>query len=144
MSMKEALNRAGIKTPPPGGSYLDDNGNLKVEYVARADVDGLARQLERDGLNMHQLRRFFNYTREIERRLRSKQSSWEAERPNVVKLSAFAADAGGKKKIPKSFRDFIDKNVDRIRSADDFLKGFMPHFEALVGFAALYMKEEKK
>ncbi len=142
--MKEALDKAGIKTPPAGGGYLDENGNLKLEYVARANMDTLARTLARDDLKMHQLRRFFNYCREIERRLRSKPGSWEAERPNVVRLSAFAADAAGKKKIPRSFRDFIDKNVERARSADEFLKGFMPHFEALVGFAALYLKEEKK
>ncbi|HEX5482332.1 MAG TPA: type III-A CRISPR-associated protein Csm2 [Terriglobia bacterium] len=145
MNMRNAFDKAGIKTPPPAAdSYFDDKGNLRLEYMAKTNVETLARTLERDRLSMHQLRRFFNYCREIERRLRSHQTSWEAERANVAKLSAFAADAAGKHKIPGSFREFIDKNVHRSRSADEFLKGFMQHFEALVGFSALYLKEEKR
>ena len=143
MTMQDALNEAGVKTQSPPDTYFDDAGNLRLEYVAKANLETLARDLARDGLNMHQLRRFFNYCREIERRLRGNQT-WEAERASVAKLSAFAADAAGKGKIPKSFRDFIDKNVQRTRSADGFLKGFMEHFEALVGFAALYLKEERR
>jgi CRISPR type III-A-associated protein Csm2 len=143
MTMRDAFNNAGIKTQPPTGGYFDHNGNLKLEYVAKTNVETLARELARDGLNMHQLRRFFNYCREIERRLRLHQA-WEAEEASVAKLSAFAADAAGKSKIPKSFHHFIDENVQRTKSSDDFLKGFMEHFEALVGFAALYMKEERK
>jgi CRISPR type III-A-associated protein Csm2 len=144
MSMQDALKKAGINSTPPGGGYFDEHGNLKLEYVAKSDVDTLARILTHDGLNMHQLRRFFNYCREVERRLRSNPGSWAAERSSVVKLSAFAADAAGKNKIPRSFREFIDKNVERSKTADEFLKGFMEHFEALVGFAALHMKEERR
>ena len=143
MNMHDALRKAGVAAPPSKGTYFDERGSLKLEFVAKSNVETLARDLARDRLNMHQLRRFFNYCREIERRLRSTQSVWEAEKSNVARLSAFAADAGGKGKIPKSFRDFIDKNVERCKTRSDFLEGFMKHFEALVGFAALYLKEER-
>jgi len=145
MDMNQAMKKAGVAGPTQWGSYFDNAGHLRPEFVSKENVDNLARKFERDGLNMHQLRRFFNYCREIERRLRSEQSPWEVERSNVAKLSAFAADAAGKKppKIPASFREFLDKNVERIRSKKDFLDGFMEHFEALVGFSALYMKEER-
>jgi CRISPR type III-A-associated protein Csm2 len=145
MDMKDAMKKAGVSAPGHGPGYFDNAGHLRPEFVAKENVDNLARRFDRDGLNMHQLRRFFNYCREIERRLRS-ESSWEAERINVAKLSAFAADAAGKKpaKIPPSFREFLDKNVEQIHSRKDFLEGFMEHFEALVGFSALYLKEERQ
>ena len=146
MDMKEAMKKAGVAREALGGGYFDSAGHLRPEFVSKENVDNLARKLGREELNMHQLRRFFNYCREIERRLRSGQSPWEVERTNVAKLSAFAADAAGKKppKIPPSFREFLDKNVERIRTEKDFLDGFMEHFEALVGFSALYMKEERQ
>lgn len=146
MGMHDAFRKAGIETK--GAStvgYFDDKGNLRLEYVAKDNVETLARKFEREGLNMHQLRRFFNYCREIERRLKSKQSTWECERSNVAKLSAFAADAAGKRppKIPPSFREFLDKNVERIRTEKDFVAGFIQHFEALVGFSGTFMREER-
>jgi len=144
MDMKGAVTKAGLerKTEAAGG-YFDDQGHLKIEYVSKGNVDVMARKFDREGLNMSQLRRFFNHCREIERRLRSQQTTWEEERTNVAKLAAFAADAAGKKKIPSSFREFLDKNVERSRTQKDFLDGFMEHFEALVGFSALYMREER-
>lgn len=146
MGMHDAFKKAGIEAKSASsGGYFDDKGNLRLEYVAKANVEPLAKKFERDRLNMHQLRRFFNYCREIERRLKSKQSTWERERSNVAKVSAFAADAAGKQppKIPASFREFLDKNVERIRTEQDFIAGFMQHFEALVGFSAMSMKEER-
>jgi hypothetical protein len=54
----------------------------------------------------------------------------------------YAKSAG---KIPKEFQDFIDDNVKRVGSAKEperaFLDGFLPHFEALVGFGAAYLRE---
>jgi CRISPR type III-A-associated protein Csm2 len=146
MGMHDAFKKAGIEAKGTSSSgYFDDKGCLRLEYVAKENVETLARKFDREGLNMHQLRRFFNYCREIERRLKSRQSTWEAERSNVFKLSAFAADAAGKRpaKIPISFREFLDRNVERIRTETDFVSGFMQHFEALVGFSAMFMKEER-
>ena len=146
MDMKDALKKAGLESK--GGAstgYFDGQGHLKLEFVSKAGVEPLARKFGEEKLNMAQLRRFFNHCREIERRLRSKRSAWEVERTNVAKLSAFAADAAGKRppKIPRSFRDFIDRNVEASRTERDFLEGFMKYFEALVGFSALYLGEER-
>ena len=146
MDMKEAMKAAGVRPHPPGDLFFDQNGNLKLEFVAKATVEPLARKLGQDRLTMSQLRRFFLYCRNIERRIRSRQTTWEQEKARVAKLSAFAADAAGKRppKIPLLFRDFIDQKVKMVQSEKDFLEGFMEHFEALVGFAALHLREEKR
>jgi CRISPR type III-A-associated protein Csm2 len=146
MDMKDAVRKAGLeRRAEAGGGYFDGQGHLRPEFVSKQGVEPLARKFAEEKLNMAQLRRFFNHCREIERRLRSKQTTWEEERTNVAKLAAFAADAAGKSppKIPRSFLDFIDRNVGAVRTERDFLDGFMEHFEALVGFSALYMREER-
>jgi len=66
------------------------------------------------------------------------------KRLDFLKLDVAAADAAGKKpspKIPSLFRDFIGKNVAAVKDERDFLQGFLPHFEALVGFASGKLKE---
>ena len=143
MDMKQAIKAAGVAAPSPGASFFDAAGNLRLEFVDKQHMDPLARQLQNDGLTMSQLRRFFNHCRGIERRLRSHETLWEHEHGHVAKLSAYAADALAKKKIPASFRQFIDNNVARTQTGTDFVEGLMEHFEALVGFAALYLKEER-
>ena len=60
-------------------------------------------------------------------------------------LDATAADAFGKspRKIPESFHEFIRCNVDAVHDEKDFLEGFLPHFEALVGFGARFFQRER-
>lgn len=128
--------------------YFDAGGNLKTDYVGRNRVDLLAKGMAdaRPSLTVHQLRRFFQHVRAIETKLRAKTSTWEEQNANFAKLAVAAADAFGKKerKIPKLFYDFINCNTDAVKSERDFLKGFIPHFEALVGFGSLHFKEKEK
>jgi CRISPR type III-A-associated protein Csm2 len=146
MDIKGAIQQAGIK-PNPGTGYFEKDSagkpHLRLEWVARDKVEPLAQQFGQDRLTTHQLRRFYNYCRKIEARLRTNQGDWGDERVNVAKLSAFAADAAGKRdaKIPESFRKFIDRNVDMVKTQDDFEKGFMEHFQALVGYSAMYLRD---
>ncbi len=59
-------------------------------------------------------------------------------------LGCHAQNAQAAQKIPRDFQKFIDDNVDWVTSSADpktaFLKGFLPHFEALVGFGAAHLK----
>jgi CRISPR type III-A-associated protein Csm2 len=127
-------------------SFLDASGNLKLSFVDRAHMEPKAKAMTQAGLNMNQLNRFFRHCRRIEFRLRRKETTWAEEKPEVAALSASAADAFGKSppKIPAEFRDFIYDNVARTRTEDDFLKGFMKHFEALMGFASIYVKKGQR
>lgn len=129
------------------GGYFDDHGNLRSEFVSADPVEKLVKSMANaiPPLVNHQLRRFFGHCRAIETRLKTKVSDWGRERTEFLKLHhaatyAVGAQGGEKQKIPHLFRDFIERNVDAVKSEKDFRQGFMPHFEALVGFGAAHIK----
>ncbi|HEY7158074.1 MAG TPA: type III-A CRISPR-associated protein Csm2 [Gemmataceae bacterium] len=137
--------------------YFDLAGNLRSELVAREAIQKLAKQMSdewpRDGKPTHQIRRFFQHCRAIEARLRANASTpellkatWAAEEAAFRLLDAAAADALAKSppKIPELFHNFIKSNVAAVKNEKDFLKGFLPHFEALVGFGSQYFKERER
>ena|SRR5258707_8507515 len=128
--------------------YFDAAGNLRNEFVARDSMAPLAEYManEQPGLTTHQVRRFFQHCRAIEAKLRAATSTWAAEEAAFRMLDVAAADAFGKspKKISKLFHDFIKSNVAAVKTEKDFLKGFLPHFEALVGFGSQYFKERER
>lgn len=130
------------------GGYFDATGHLKVEFVLRDRLVPLVQAMDESmpRLTMHQVRRFFQHCRAIEARLRSKTSTWADEEAAFRKLDVAAADAFGKSnpKIPRIFHDFIQRNVVAVRTEADFLKGFLPHFEALVGFGSQTLKERER
>jgi CRISPR type III-A-associated protein Csm2 len=128
--------------------YFDEAGNLRNEFVARDRVQPLAEAMSRadPALTMHQIRRFFQHCRAIEAKIRARASTWAAEQASFRQLDVAAADALGRspRKIPQLFHDFIQANVAAVKSEKDFLKGFLPHFEALVGFGSQYFKEQQR
>lgn len=125
------------------GGYFDADGCLKVEYVSRERVEPLAKRMS--SLTTHQIRRYFGHCRAIETRLKSGGASWESLWPEVKRLDVAAADGASKKppKIPSLFHDFIRRNVDKIKTKNDFLNGFLPHFEALVGFGQRHFRKDR-
>lgn len=163
MSMQHALRKARYRpdrrrsgppepkqeVPKLPSSYLevdeDKQRYLRSAFVAKNSIDPLARQLGQARLTTGQLRRFFNHCRQIERRLRTEGESWEQVSAKFHALSSHAQYARSAGKIPREFTEFIDANVQRVETDNNpceaFLRGFMPHFEALVGFAAAYLRE---
>ena len=129
------------------GGYFDEQGHLKIEFVTREKVEPLAKAMceDRSGLTTHQIRRYFGHCRAIETRLKSAGTPWASVWPEVKKLDIAAADGAGKQppKIPSLFHDFIRRNVDQIKTKDDFLRGFLPHFEALLGFGQAHFRKER-
>lgn len=127
--------------------YFDDQGNLKVEHVSRDRVEPLVKAMceERGGLGTTQVRRYFGHCRAIETRLRASGVAWAKVWPEVQKLDIAAADGAAKQppKIPALFHDFIRRNVAAIKSEKDFVEGFLPHFEALVGFGQAHFKKDR-
>jgi CRISPR type III-A-associated protein Csm2 len=130
------------------GGYFDADRHLKPELVSRRLVEPLVSEMgrARPPLVNHQLRRFFQHCRAIEAKLKAKTSTWQAERAAFGMLDAAAADAFGKshRKIPQLFHDFIQRNVAAVKTETDFLEGFLPHFEALVGFGAQHLRERER
>lgn len=129
------------------GGYFDEHKHLRPEYVCRERVEPLVRAMceQPPGLTTHQIRRFFGHCRALETRLRSMGAAWGDVRPLVCKMDAAAADGASKQrhKIPELFHEFIRTNVAAIRTKEDFLEGFLPHFEAVVGFGQRYFKKER-
>jgi len=133
------------------GGYFDDEGFLRIEYVARERLEPLVRAMVKprphadQPLTSAQLRRFFHHCRRAEARLKAETASWSEVHPQIVFLDAAAQDAVGKvqPKIPALFADFISRNVAATRSEMEFLKGFLPHFEALVGFASPFFQRDR-
>lgn len=130
-----------------GGGYFDGDGNLRIEFVSRDKVEPLvsAMATAQPSLTTGQLRRFFQHCRRIEAKLRSGETTWDQVRAQVLFLDAAAQDAYGKaprRKIPWLFFDFISRNVQAIHGQDDFLRGFLPHFEALVGYGSAHIRRE--
>lgn len=129
------------------GGYFDADGKLKVEYVSRDTVEPLVKTMceSRSGLTSHQVRRYFGHCRALETRLRATGATWPSVWPQVKKLDIAAADGAAKQppKIPALFHDFIKRNIAAIKTQKDFLEGFLPHFEALVGFATRHFRRER-
>lgn len=110
--------------------YFDTNNRLWEEFVTTmaSDVAVLFK-----GLKNHQLRRFYGHAKAAENRLRM-TGDWNAVNLDIKKLSPFASEAKGKDKIPHSFYEFIDTNINAIKTRKDFEEGFMEHFQAVVAF----------
>lgn len=128
--------------------YFDAAGNLRSEFVARDWIAPIAQAMSKahPPLTMHQVRRFFQHCRAIEAKVRAGTSTWAAEEAAFRQLDVAAADAFGKSppKIPEQFHAFIKSNVAAVKNEKDFLKGFLPHFEALVGFGTQFFKERER
>jgi CRISPR type III-A-associated protein Csm2 len=134
--------------PRPDGGYFeekDPDRPLKLWYLEPRTTRGLAYQFvnDRPALTRSQLRRFFNHCTMIRRRLNADTNlRWEKVRGSFLMLASHAAEAKDKDrgKIPLVFYQFITDHVERVKTREDFLRGFMPHFEAIVGFSALYIE----
>ena len=143
--------RSSNDLPRFPGTYFgnDDSGRgyLQADFVSKRNVEPWAKHLalsSRPKLTTSQVRRFFNHCREIERRLNVDGQSWAQVSARFESLCSHAQYARSANKIPEEFQRFIDDNVRRVTSAQDpgkaFVDGFVPHFEALVGFAAAHMR----
>ncbi|HLI82705.1 MAG TPA: type III-A CRISPR-associated protein Csm2 [Bryobacteraceae bacterium] len=160
--MKDALGRAGFKSaeprrtragpapssgahpgqpvessfPPGYPKYFAENGSIRVDMIT-IEAERLAARFEADRLKRHQLRSFFDHAKRQSQRLVYGAPFGEVH-PQIALMKAFAADRAERadNKLPQSFKQFIDRNVDAINNEAAFRRGFMPHFEAVVAYCA--------
>ena len=126
-------------------NYHDEKGNIRKELL-NEDAEKQANELivkrydrrkqqevvdERNSVTSTQLRKFYNEFKGLEKRVNVK--GFESVLPliKMVRSRAFYASNGNK--IPRSFKDFLVKNVEAINEEKDF-EAFLLHFEAVVGF----------
>ena len=117
-----------------GSELKDKMKNELLLTTAQFIADNI--KISKPELRNHQLRRFFDYCRNIENRLKLNNDDYARVETDVVKLVALAADAHSKKKIPRIFYHFISENVRSINGHGENFKAFMQHFEAVVAFYA--------
>ncbi len=144
-----------VKDKWPGyldGGYFDQNKHLRPEFAAKERFKDIVEALSSSQpvLTMKQLRQFFGHARRLEAKLLAASgqplSMFHAEFFQLQKIAAYRYDGGGdSRKIPHLFRNFIDENTRTVTNDPDprcaFLKGFMPHFEALVAYGSLILRK---
>jgi CRISPR type III-A-associated protein Csm2 len=119
--------------------YFDKDGILRCEYVTEY-ADKIAQQFGYEGLSANQLRTFYLAVKQQQQRLRY-QNDFSRVLVELQKLKSIAHDRANRlpKVIPESFKEFIDKNVDKLTAAAGqryFEKGFVEHFQAVVAYCA--------
>lgn len=126
-------------------NYHDEKGNIRKELLNQ-EAEKQANELivkrydrrrqqevvdDKKSVSSTQLRRFYNEFKGLEKRVRAKDFESVLPLIKMVRSRAFYASNGNK--IPKSFKDFLVKNVEAINEKKDF-EAFLLHFEAVVGF----------
>ena len=164
---QEAEARGGSQPTPAGGprptsravvetNFRFDENYLKSGYFRDPDrkqlqveiVDTLARDVawvlsKTDVAKPGQLRRFFNQLRAIERSINLRRTFEEAQ-ADIAALKPAVARQVSRKLVGENFKQFIDRNVDlAAQNKENFLRGFIPHFAAVLGYFE-YFKPEKK
>jgi CRISPR type III-A-associated protein Csm2 len=127
-----------------GGYFHDpERKQLRTEIV-----DDLARNVawvlsKTDIAKPAQLRRFFNQLRAVERSINSRRTFEEAK-ADIAALKPAVSRQVSRKLVGENFKLFIDRNVDlAVDNKENFMRGFIPHFSAVLGFFE-YFKPEKK
>jgi CRISPR type III-A-associated protein Csm2 len=126
-------------------TMIDAKPVIRDKFVSRQEVEKIVEDLGRAGLGPNQLQRFFRHCRKLQIQLRRKEKIWEEVRPSILMLPAHAVNGMHRPRdpIPQSFVDFITRNVNMIRTEDDFCKGFMKHFEAVLGYAPKHLRRSE-
>lgn len=116
--------------------YFDEKGYLFIDLISNT-AEQVAWTLGNSfpSLTNSQLRRFFSHARAAQNSL-NMIGNYDQVRADIHKLRSFAAEAASesKKKVPKTFYEFIAQNLDLVTDEKSFSKGFMEHFQAVVAF----------
>ncbi|CUS82465.1 CRISPR-associated protein Csm2 [Candidatus Kryptonium thompsonii] len=121
----------------------DDKWVIKEEMVTTkaekwAD-EFIGRDPRKPELKSAQLRKFYNEVRALADRV--EVEGFEKVKPLIKMLKVKVNYQKGRKLVPEKFVDFITECVDQVNDKEDFLDGFVKHFEAVVGY--YYGKAEK-
>lgn len=122
--------------------FIEQNGK-KVPKLKKTLVLDTASEIAKSfgkvkpSLKKTQLRKFYDYSVNMLEKLRL-CNNYDLIETDVFKLVQFAADARSRDNIPKIFYDFIEKNIKNIKNENDFKKGFIEHFQAVVAYFSFY------
>lgn len=124
--------------------YLEELSNgyfLKDDYIRKEFVLDYAKELAKEfskneNVNKsNQIRKYFDYCDKIHGVFKAKKDFFfvQAELPKVIPHLNNALKKG---LITNDFYSFMEKNIElALIEEKNFTKGFIPHFEAVIGFS---------
>jgi CRISPR/Cas system CSM-associated protein Csm2 small subunit len=133
-SKKERESQSACVFPSGYPNYFTDKGVIKEEYVTTL-ADSIAQEFGYAKLTMHQLRSFYQYVKQREAAIQH-EGSLDRVIADIKRLKSFAHERANKDKIPRVFKDFIDRNVDKVVDRKTLIQGFAEHFQAVVAYSA--------
>ncbi|MCX7926524.1 MAG: type III-A CRISPR-associated protein Csm2 [Candidatus Omnitrophica bacterium] len=142
--LQNNFNREGEKLPNNylSRGYFDSSGNLYEELVV-SWAEEIAKNLglAKPEMRKHQLRRFYNHIKNLERKLEI-SNEFDAINNDLKMLISYAVNAASSNpaKVPKIFEEFIRRNLSLVKDAKTF-RGFLQHFQAIVGFSEKYLRK---
>jgi CRISPR/Cas system CSM-associated protein Csm2 small subunit len=115
--------------------YFNENGILKESLIIKYPRL-LAELFSKDPkINKPtQVRKYYDYCKNLEGILKMKNdfNSILAELYQLIPLTNSALSKGN---ISSSFKDFLELNINQVvKSEKNFIDGFLPHFQSLIGY----------
>lgn len=130
--------------------YFDNTGNIRTKLIdekAQEIVESFADKYSKSLIKYTQMRKFFQHARQAQRIYealsyedRQTEKAIVELKNRIIKLKEMASYAKGRGQIPDNFLEFISTNVKTIKKAKtsnipaEIIKGFIPHFEAVVAY----------
>ncbi|MDI9571329.1 MAG: type III-A CRISPR-associated protein Csm2 [Pseudomonadota bacterium] len=133
-------------------TYYDGEGRVRTELfsseaerIGRDLVEKKSEKLKRRGdveISPTQLRRFFDDVKAMERYLdqfhgKERENVFLKKLPEILMLKAKVSYARGRDTVTDVFQDFIERNMNTIRTINDF-EVFCKFFESVYGFFYYY------
>lgn len=122
--------------------FFNNQGYILDNFITTWAED-IASKLgqSRPEMTKHQLRRFYNHLKTLERKL-DVTGNYLSINEGIQILQAHVTNAAysNPPKVPRLFEDFIKINVRKVNDSKSFY-GFLKHFQAIVGFSEKYLKK---
>lgn len=130
--------------------YFQPQSTHEDRPVPRAELfDAEAREVAKAlaTLENTQLRRFYSFVSALRNEAKGDQKYPDEQiraRLALLKAHVHYSWARESKKFPHAFIDFINRHVMSVKTRNDFLLGFAPHFEAVVAYHRYEREMNKK
>ncbi|GGG15786.1 hypothetical protein GCM10010964_00090 [Caldovatus sediminis] len=131
-----------LRPPAQPLRYFSANDPKAIEAgLLGTEAEQVAQKLA--GVPASQLRRFYAEVMALKRRVELAGASDEEIRAHLTLLRAKAAYTWGRQtQYPDELVLFFTRHAASVRTRHDFLRGFQPHFEAVMAFHKVF--ERKK
>lgn len=105
---------------------------LREEFIIDYPAKIAAALEDRDKNKSSQLRKFYDYCIRI-RSMMDYGRSFKEVRSEFARLGPFAKYSESRSRVSDIFVEFIQRNVDKVRTEEDF-NAFLKHFEAVIAY----------